>query len=55
MHFRDNFIEDREYEVTDCGGTPCVTAENGTQYPVKDNLDELIDMDLSFEFKPMFI
>ena len=55
MHFRDNFIEDKEYEVTDCGGTPCVTAEDGTQYPVDKNLDELVNMDLSFEFKPMFI
>ena len=55
MHFRDNFIEDKEYEVTDCGGTPCVTAEDGTQYPVDKNLDELVDMDLSFEFKPLFI
>jgi len=55
MHFKDNFIEGKEYEVTDCGGTPCVTAENGTQYPVDKDLDELVNMDLSFEFKPMFI
>ena len=55
MHFKDNFIEYKEYEVTDCGGTPCVTAENGTQYPVDESLDELVNMDVSFEFKPMFI
>lgn len=55
MHFKDNFIEDKGYEVTECEGTPCITAEDGTQYPVDKNLDELVDMDLSFEFKPMFI
>ncbi len=55
MHFKGNFIEGKKYEVLDYGGTPCVTAENGTQYPVDKDLDELVNMDLSFEFKPLFI
>jgi len=55
MHFKDNFIEGKEYDVADYGGTPCITAENGTKYPVDKNSNELVNMDLSFEFKPLFI
>tara|TARA_R110000744_G_scaffold380201_1_gene500146 strand:- start:1762 stop:1980 length:219 start_codon:yes stop_codon:yes gene_type:complete len=56
MHFKDNFIEGKNYEVVDGGGgAPCVKSEKGTFYPVHASLDELIDVDLSFEFKPLFI
>ena len=55
MHFEGNFIKGKKYKVEDYGGTPCIEAENGVQYPVNERLNELVDMDLTFELKPMFI
>ena len=56
MHFVDNFIKDKKYEITNVSGISVITGENGTQYPVNisNGLAEMVRFDLSFTWQPKF-
>jgi len=55
LHFKDNFIKEKKYEITKAGDLDVITAEDGVKYPVDIGNHSLIDMDITFNLKPKFV